>query len=113
MTLRVVGDNVGIEFPGYTINRNAVLCFDNKLLLQPELLLKLLKLSKEINDFVRDTPKGFHFSQILLNTRRAVGFNIVKEQHFVLDVKIKLITQELAQIFMDEVIERIACRIFV
>ena len=78
------------------------------LLLQPELLLEVLKLGEEIDDLAGDAADDFDLGKILLDARRGLVLHIVQVHDFVLDVEVQLPAQEAAQVLVDEVVEGVA-----
>ena len=75
-------------------DRNAVPGLDHELLLQPQLLLEIFELRKEVDDFARDPADDLDLGQILLDTRRGLVLDVVEVYDFVLDVEVQLTAEE-------------------
>ena len=90
------------------VERHAVVRLDDKLLLEPELLLEILQLLKEGDYLVGDTPYRFGLAEIVLDARGRLRFDVVQMHDLILDIEIKLAAQEAAEVFVCEIVECVA-----
>ena len=93
------------------IQGDAPVGFHNEFLLQPQLLLEILNLCKEIDDDFTDALDGFYLGKVGFHTGFAVGVQILQMHNFTLNEEIQFACKETAQIFMDEIIKCILCNI--
>jgi len=96
LALGVVSGDLRVERFRNTVERDAVLCLDNELLFEPELLLEVLQLSDEGDYLAGDATDNLDLGEVLLNASGAIAIYIVQVHDLVLDVEVQLATQERA-----------------
>src|SRR5579859_81977 len=67
--LGFVGNNLGMKLAWNSVYSNAVVCLRDELLFEPEFLLKVLKLSKEINELMSYATDRLRLGEILIDAR--------------------------------------------
>ena len=111
INLRLIGNDFCPEGFVDLIQGDAPVGFHHEFLLQPQLLLEILNLRKEIDDDFTDALDGFHLGKVGLHTDFAVGVQILQMHNFTLNEEIQLACKKTTQIFMDEIIEGVLCNI--
>lgn len=111
INLRLIGNDFCPEGFVDLIQGDAPVGFHHEFLLQPQLLLEILNLRKEIDDDFTDALDGFHLGKVGLHTDFAVGVQILQMHNFTLNEEIQLACKKTTQIFVDEIIEGVLCNI--
>ena len=111
INLRFVPDNLRPEGFVDLVQRDAPVGLHHEFLLQPQLLLEILNLRKEIDDDFTDALDGLHLGKVGFHTDFAVGVQILQMHNFTLNEEIQLACKKTTQIFMDEIIEGVLCNI--
>src|ERR1019366_9145922 len=88
VSLRVVCCDLRVQVNRHAIQGDAIVGSYDKLLLQPELFLKVLQLSDKIYNLVRDFPKDFDSREVLVDFGCQGTLNVVEVHHFVLDIEV-------------------------
>ena len=89
-TLRITGGHFREEFLGNPVDGDAVVGFNNELLLEPELFLEILKLGQKVDQLARDLAQHLDFGQIAFDRRGFCVFNVIEAHDLVLDVEVQL-----------------------
>ena len=69
LPLVIIGDDFRVKRFRHSIERDAVVRFDHELLLEPQLLLEILQLRHEGDDFVGDAADHLDLAEVLLHLR--------------------------------------------
>ena len=109
--LRLVGQDIGIKRLGQAIEGNAVLRFHDELSLFPDALLEVFYLRHPVDKFVSHLTHGENLVEQRLYTVDVSTGDIIEEEYFVLDEKIKLTTQESTEIFVDKEVGSLLLRV--
>ena len=104
LTLAVVGKDFGIELSRYTVNGDAIVGLHHKLLLQPQLLLEVFKLSQHTDNLLTDLLDGTNNSQLVVDE---LSIKVIDMQHLILDIEIQLTMKEASKVFMDEIVKTV------
>src|SRR6185437_11753664 len=107
-SLSGIRENLWVKSTRDLAKCNAVAGLNHKFLLEPEVLLEVLKLSDKVNELVCNIAENTNTRQILLNFGRGSQVDIIKMHHFVLDEEIELPSKEAANILVDKIVESIA-----
>ena len=87
------------------VQSNAPVRFDNKLLLEPQLLLEIFNLRKKINDNLADLLDCLHLGKVCFDTNFIRRIQIIEMHHLVLDKEIKFARKESSQILMNKIVK--------
>ena len=108
VTLSRVGRDLRQEGIRDAIQGDAPVRLQHQLLLEPELLLKVLQVGQEVDDLAPDATHRPDPRQRPVQPRRVALVQIIRVEHFAVHVQIQLAAQEAAQVLVDEVVEAVA-----
>ena len=106
--LRGVGNDFGQEILRDLLDGNAILGLDHELLLEPEGFLEIFELGQEGDNLAGDPADDLDLGEVLFDAGRGFALDIVELHDLVLDIKIQFPAQKSAQVFVDEVVKRVA-----
>src|SRR5690606_7074364 len=103
------GDNRGIQALRHAVEREAVMRGGDEFLFQPEFFLEIFQLREKVDQVKRDGAQGLNLAQVLLDGSESFSvLHVIQMHDFVLDVKIQLVAQKTAEIFVNEIIGGVA-----
>ena len=105
--LSFVGNNLRPKGFVDFIQRDTPISCHDEFLFEPKFFLEVLNLREEIDNDSADALDNFNLGKISFYPRFIVGIQILQVHDFAFYEEIQFASQELAQIFMDKIIEGI------